>query len=183
MISGLQNGTIEELDEDPAEEDEVGRDNIDPNGKYYKCGRKNDGTGEHGPNEWLAKKFDEMHDLYQGVPGKSHFAIRQYQQAASICRRTLHPITSGKEAIKIKGVGQSIADRVGPPLGDGALGANDRLTNSSTEAQAGNFTRTMSKVGPSLCSKTFTASGGHSPMSCTVAALGRWSIFERKISA
>jgi DNA polymerase/3'-5' exonuclease PolX len=50
--------------------------------------------------------------MYQAVPGKSHFAIRQYQQAASAMRRTPYPITSGAEALKVKGIGQGIADRV-----------------------------------------------------------------------
>lgn len=107
MISGVVNGTIEE-DADP--DDDEGNPDKMANG--FRCGQKNDGTGNKGPNEWLAKKFEEMHDLYQGVQGKNPFAIRQYQQAASLCRRTLVPITSGKEALKLKGVGQSIADRV-----------------------------------------------------------------------
>ncbi len=46
----------------------------------YKCAQDNDGSGAKGANEWLAVKFEEMHDMYQGVQGKSHFAIRQYIQ-------------------------------------------------------------------------------------------------------
>ena len=133
FMSGLKNGTIQEDDEDaeslvdraedfdrgvigsirdfaPGEQDHP---TVDPGGERFRCGQKNDGNRDKGPNEFLAQKFEEMHDLYSGMQGKNPFAIRQYQQAASICRRTLWPITSGKEAMKIKGVGKSIADRVG----------------------------------------------------------------------
>lgn len=108
MISGVMNGTVH--DEDQVVDDDLSG-NPDSRGDYFRCGQKHEGMGNHGPNEWLAKKFEDLHDLYQGVQGKNPFAIRQYQQAASICRRTLVPITSGKEALGIKGVGQSIADR------------------------------------------------------------------------
>jgi DNA polymerase lambda len=125
LISGVVNGTVEapEGDDDfdhidaEAEPNELAGKvddtrNPDPRGDHFKCGKDNDGNPSTGPNEWLAKKFDEMHDMYHGVPGKNPFAIRQYMQAASVMRRTLYPITSGKDALKIKGVGQSIADRV-----------------------------------------------------------------------
>ena len=141
LISGVVNGTIEAPEGDAivdahgagAELAVIGVEveaagNPDPWGDRFKCGKDDDGSGT-GPNEWLAKKFDEMHDMYQGVPGKNPFAIRQYMQAASVMRRTLYPITSGKDALKIKGVGQSIADRVcttSDRLGD----ADGRSTSS-----------------------------------------------------
>jgi hypothetical protein len=49
-------------------------------GDNFKCGQKNDGSQTKGPNEWLAKKFEEMHDMYEGMQGKSFFSIRQYRQ-------------------------------------------------------------------------------------------------------
>lgn len=119
MISGVVNGTVDqralsEIAEDHNEE----RDDIpgdpDPHADASRCGQKNAGVVQTGPNEWLAKKFDDMHDMYQGVQGKNAFAIRQYMQAASILRRTLYPVRSGAEARKIKGVGHGMADRVSP---------------------------------------------------------------------
>ena len=46
----------------------------------WKCGQDHGGKSNKGPNEWLAVKFAEMHDLYQGVQGKNSFSVRQYQQ-------------------------------------------------------------------------------------------------------
>ena len=46
----------------------------------YKCGQTHDGSPSTGPNDWLAKKFDEMHDLYQGAQHKNPFQIRGYQK-------------------------------------------------------------------------------------------------------
>lgn len=93
----------------------------------FKCGQSHDGSATIGPNDWLAKKFDEMHDLYQGAQHKNSFQIRGYQKgsiplpssievelmlAAGVMRRTTWPIKSGKDALKIKGIGQSMADRI-----------------------------------------------------------------------
>lgn len=57
-----------------------GLDNPDPHAKHYKCGRSNDGTASQGPNEWLAKKFEAMHDMYQGAQHKNTFQVRGYQK-------------------------------------------------------------------------------------------------------
>jgi hypothetical protein len=48
----------------------------------FKCGQSHDGTATTGPNDWLAKKFDEMHDLYQGAQHKNSFQIRGYQKGS-----------------------------------------------------------------------------------------------------
>ena len=57
-----------------------GQSNVDGKANLFKSGQDDDGVSAKGPNEWLAIKFEEMHGLYQGVQGKSPFAIRQYQQ-------------------------------------------------------------------------------------------------------
>ena len=46
----------------------------------YKCGQSHDGSVVDGPNAWLAKKFDEMHDLYEGAQHKNSFQVRGYQK-------------------------------------------------------------------------------------------------------
>lgn len=46
----------------------------------YKCGQTHDGSPSGGPNDWLAKKFDEMHDMYQGAQHKNSFQVRGYQK-------------------------------------------------------------------------------------------------------
>ena len=94
----------------------------------FKCGQNHDGSTTDGPNDWLAKKFDEMHDMYQGAQHKNEFQVRGYQKgksilsfrgdrlsvAAGVMRRTKWPVGSGKDALKIKGIGQGMADRVSP---------------------------------------------------------------------
>ena len=124
MISGLKNRNIrddeETVESEPA--DAGAPSSQDPSGDHelpnpsdltngFKCGQDHDGRND-GPNEWLAAKFGEMHDLYQAVAGKSPFAIRQYQLAASAMRRTPYAVTSGSQALKIKGIGQGIAERI-----------------------------------------------------------------------
>jgi hypothetical protein len=47
------------------------------------CGQSHDGAPSDGPNDWLAKKFDEMHDLYQGAQHKNSFQVRGYQKGQS----------------------------------------------------------------------------------------------------
>jgi DNA polymerase lambda len=46
----------------------------------FKCGQAHDGSATDGPNDWLAKKFDEMHDMYQGAKHKNDFQVRGYQK-------------------------------------------------------------------------------------------------------
>jgi DNA polymerase lambda len=50
----------------------------------FKCGQAHDGSATTGPNDWLAKKFDEMHDMYQGAQHKNDFQVRGYQKGMSI---------------------------------------------------------------------------------------------------
>lgn len=45
----------------------------------FKCGQNHDGADDKSPNEYLAKKFEEMYDLYQGVAGKDFFSVRNYR--------------------------------------------------------------------------------------------------------
>ncbi|KAL7424399.1 hypothetical protein Q5752_000081 [Cryptotrichosporon argae] len=105
MISGVKDGSIEaeESDDDA---------NPKPKANHFKCGQTHDSKTSGGPNEWLAKKFEDMHSMYEGVQGKSDFAIRGYQKAAGIMRRTAYPITSGAQARGIKGIGTGMADRI-----------------------------------------------------------------------
>jgi hypothetical protein len=49
----------------------------------FKCGQAHDGSATNGPNDWLAKKFDEMHDMYQGAQHKNSFQVRGYQKGKS----------------------------------------------------------------------------------------------------
>lgn len=48
----------------------------------FKCGQAHDGTpkdpGDH-PNEWLAKKFDELSDMYSGAKYKNEWQLRGYR--------------------------------------------------------------------------------------------------------
>ncbi|WWD03793.1 hypothetical protein V865_001849 [Kwoniella europaea PYCC6329] len=137
MIAGVVEGSLEDPeasdeDDEQRDEDEVNKHsttgvNTKING--YKCSQKNDGKGYTGPNEWLAKKFEELHDLYQGQVGKNSFAIRGYQRAAGIMRRIDYPITTGAQARAIPGIGQSLADRIDEFLS----GAQGRAFYENTE--------------------------------------------------
>jgi hypothetical protein len=62
-------------------------DNSNPNwvADRFKCGQSHDGSPTTGPNDWLAKKFDEMHDMYQGAQHKNSFQVRGYQKGKSTC--------------------------------------------------------------------------------------------------
>ncbi|ORX39393.1 hypothetical protein BD324DRAFT_577128 [Kockovaella imperatae] len=116
LISGVKNGTAsdDEVGVPNRLESSVGREaNPDRRGDLFKCGQAHDGKSGKGPNEWLASKFDDMHTMYSGMKGKNEFAIRQYQQGRALnMAGTTDPITSGAQAMKIKGIGQSIADRI-----------------------------------------------------------------------
>lgn len=50
----------------------------------FKCGQSHDGAPSQGPNDWLAKKFDEMHDMYQGAQHKNSFQVMGYQKGQYI---------------------------------------------------------------------------------------------------
>jgi len=71
-------------------------------------------------------------------------------------RRTKWPIGSGKDALKIKGIGQGMADRVCPSIH--VNGANDRLMNGSMEVSGDSITRTTSRFRPFSCSRMCTVS-------------------------
>nr|XP_031861606.1 uncharacterized protein CI109_002836 [Kwoniella shandongensis]KAA5528678.1 hypothetical protein CI109_002836 [Kwoniella shandongensis] len=86
--------------------------NPNPTADRFKCGQKNDGKGYKGPNEWLAQQFERLHEMYAGQVGKSAFAIRGYQRAASIMRRIEYPITTGAQARAIPGIGSGLAERI-----------------------------------------------------------------------
>ncbi|TYJ57995.1 hypothetical protein B9479_001354 [Cryptococcus floricola] len=122
VIEGVKEGGLldaEESDEESAvqiasNDHDADEDDGNPNplADRFMFGRKNDKVGKDGPNEFLAKKFEELHELYEGQPGKNAFSIRMYQQAAATMRRITTPITNGKQAKSIKGIGDSLAERI-----------------------------------------------------------------------
>ncbi|WVQ84531.1 hypothetical protein IAT38_006685 [Cryptococcus sp. DSM 104549] len=125
MIDGLRDGSLSDVDmsdgerdaHPPSDERDIEGDeppdaNPNPKANGFKCGQAHDGQAYEGPNEWLAKKFEQMHHTYEGQVGKNPFSIRQYQKAVSIMRRTQTPITSGAQAKKIMGIGESLALRI-----------------------------------------------------------------------
>lgn len=63
----------------------------------FKCGQSNDGSASKGPNEWLAKKFDQLHEMYEGVQGKSFFSIRQYHNGTRTFGSHANTHTSSRE--------------------------------------------------------------------------------------
>jgi hypothetical protein len=72
----------------------------------FKCGQAHDGSATSGPNDWLAKKFDEMHDMYQGAQHKNDFQVRGYQKGKSLPNLTDYGIElmgsrGGYEAYKM----------------------------------------------------------------------------------
>ncbi|WVQ94837.1 hypothetical protein IAU59_001920 [Kwoniella sp. CBS 9459] len=126
MIDGVKEGSLS----DPEASDEEGDKGIPiPRAAGFKCSKKIDGKGYVGPNEWLAKKFEELHGLYQGQVGKNSFAIRGYQRAAGIMRRIDYPIVTGAQARAIPGIGSSLADRIDEFL----TGAQGRAYYENTE--------------------------------------------------
>ncbi|KLT43747.1 hypothetical protein CC85DRAFT_243627 [Cutaneotrichosporon oleaginosum] len=112
LIVGVKNGSVstEGVESGSEAEDEPG--NPSRKADFYKCGQKHEGEPSRGPNEWLAVQFDKLHHVYEGQQGKNEFAIRGYQRAAGILRRTDIPIISGAQARKIKGIGESLAQRI-----------------------------------------------------------------------
>jgi DNA polymerase lambda len=65
-------------------DDESDLGNPSPTANKYKCGQRHNGKKKEpdGPNEWLAKEFDKLHDLYQGDRSKSEFQVRGYQKSS-----------------------------------------------------------------------------------------------------
>ncbi|WVQ74353.1 hypothetical protein IAR50_003953 [Cryptococcus sp. DSM 104548] len=123
IIEGVKEGSLSDAEgfegeraAHPASDDrsDTDEDNGNPNplADRFMFGRKNDGVGKAGPNEFLAKKFEALYELYEGQPGKNTFSIRMYRQAAATMRRTTVPITSGTQAKTIKGIGDSLAERI-----------------------------------------------------------------------
>lgn len=77
----------------------------------YRCQNANDGTNK-GPNDALATAIANLGELYRGAPGGNEFRVRGYTKAASIIRNHPLPITSREQALSLKGIGESVADRV-----------------------------------------------------------------------
>ncbi|GMK59721.1 hypothetical protein CspeluHIS016_0803270 [Cutaneotrichosporon spelunceum] len=121
LIVGIKDGSISTEDVDSEEDEGEQEGNPIRKADFYKCGQAHDGTPKEGPNEWLAVQFDKLHHVYEGQQGKNEFAIRGYQRAAGILRRTDVPITGGAQARKIKGIGESLAQRIDEFL-EGRLG-------------------------------------------------------------
>ncbi|BEJ01255.1 hypothetical protein CcaverHIS631_0511120 [Cutaneotrichosporon cavernicola] len=120
LIVGIKDGSISTEDIESDEEDEE-PGNPSRKADFYKCGQAHDGDPKKGLNEWLAVQFDKLHHVYEGQQGKNEFSIRGYQRAAGILRRTDFAITSGAQARKIKGIGESLAQRIDEFL-EGRLG-------------------------------------------------------------
>nr|XP_018261046.1 uncharacterized protein I303_06763 [Kwoniella dejecticola CBS 10117]OBR83204.1 hypothetical protein I303_06763 [Kwoniella dejecticola CBS 10117] len=126
MIDGVIEGSME--DQDISDNDHIEQVGVVAKGQAttnlgFKCSEKHDGKGYSGPNEWLARKFEELHGLYQGQVGKNSFAIRGYQRGID------YPITTGAQARAIPGIGQSLADRIDEFLS----GAQGRAFYENTE--------------------------------------------------
>nr|XP_019010474.1 uncharacterized protein I206_04943 [Kwoniella pini CBS 10737]OCF49255.1 hypothetical protein I206_04943 [Kwoniella pini CBS 10737] len=86
MIDGVMKGSIvdQEVSITPRPQAGASLTNVKGKSDGFKCAQKMDGKGYTGPNEWLAKKFEELYDLYQGQVGKNSFAIRGYQRACFV---------------------------------------------------------------------------------------------------
>ncbi|KIR24693.1 DNA polymerase lambda subunit [Cryptococcus deuterogattii 99/473] len=84
MIEGVKDGSLSE-DESahlPSDNHAI-EDEIDSAARFSKGGQKKSRKNEKGPNEWLAEKFDQLHDLYEGQVGKNPHSIRQYRNAVA----------------------------------------------------------------------------------------------------
>lgn len=79
----------------------------------FRCQNAHDGVSK-GPNEALAVAIEKLGELYRGAPGMNEFRVRGYSKAASIIRNCPVPITSREQALGMKGIGESVADRVRP---------------------------------------------------------------------
>lgn len=64
-------------------DDHAIEDEIDSAARFNKGGQEKSRKNEKGPNEWLAEKFDQLHDLYEGQMGKNPHSIRQYRNGES----------------------------------------------------------------------------------------------------
>jgi len=69
-------------------------------------------------------------------------------------RRTKWPVTSGKDALKIKGIGQGMADRV---VSIQVSEADGRSMSGSTEVLGDSIMRTTSRYRLYSCSRTSMA--------------------------
>ena len=121
-------------------------------GGVYKCMQENTGEASgsnEGPNEFIAKKLDEMHDLYEAAIGKSQFSKQAYRKGESttsprlirqrqascevrvsiqawLTAGTVVPIRTKAEALELKGIGDNLATRVSVPAQHSALTVLDR---------------------------------------------------------
>ncbi|KIR53366.1 DNA polymerase lambda subunit [Cryptococcus gattii Ru294] len=84
MIEGVKDGSLSE-DETAhlPSDDHAIEDEIDSAARFSKGGQEKSRKNEKGPNEWLAEKFDQLHDLYEGQVGKNPHSIRQYRNAVA----------------------------------------------------------------------------------------------------
>ncbi|RXK41478.1 hypothetical protein M231_01186 [Tremella mesenterica] len=84
MISGVKGGigvVPEDAVPNSSNPQEINTNlNPNPSANGWKCGQVNDGNPHESPNEWLAKKLDEMHDLYLGQTDKNPFSVRGYRR-------------------------------------------------------------------------------------------------------
>ncbi|KAK8853367.1 hypothetical protein IAR55_004071 [Kwoniella newhampshirensis] len=122
MIEGVIDGSLSDPEVGDGDDEEGDKqadhltlkpyENPNPKADRCKCGQKSDVKGYKRPNEWLAQKFERLHEMYAGQVGKNAFAIRGYQRAASIMRRIEYPITTGAQARAIPGIGPGLAERI-----------------------------------------------------------------------
>nr|KIR88216.1 DNA polymerase lambda subunit [Cryptococcus tetragattii IND107] len=84
MIEDVKDGSLSE-DETAhiTSDDHAIEDEIDSAARFNKGGQEKSRKNEKGPNEWLAEKFDQLHDLYEGQMGKNPHSIRQYRNAVA----------------------------------------------------------------------------------------------------
>ncbi|KIR59252.1 DNA polymerase lambda subunit [Cryptococcus bacillisporus CA1873] len=84
MIEGVNDGSLSE-DETAhlPSDDHAIEDEIDSAARFSKGEQEKSRKNEKGPNEWLAEKFDQLHDLYEGQVGKNPHSIRQYRNAVA----------------------------------------------------------------------------------------------------
>jgi DNA polymerase lambda len=131
----------------------------EPESDRFQCGQD---KGSSVVNEWLAKKLDDMYDMYYGLQGKSSFAVNGYRRgetinirlttAAGIVRRCPVLITSGAQVSGIKGIGSSLADRIDEFLS----GATGRAYYEDTErARAVQTLKDVYGVGPTIANELY----------------------------
>ncbi|KAJ9119176.1 hypothetical protein QFC22_003668 [Naganishia vaughanmartiniae] len=135
MISGLKTGAVMETEADIDEEDvmleETGvgaingtRNNSTNSDGPYKCQNANPGIKRASINEDIALGLESLGAVYEKAQHKNMFQKRAYKQAANIVRNCPFRIQDEEAALKLKGIGVNIAQRIGEIIRNG--GRSDR---------------------------------------------------------